>query len=229
MRAAQKRAQSVGLRMNYRRHQHGKWTDWDLVVDGNGYAIAAWSQQLRRELPIVAEGYSGLERGPVARNVASSLVSRWTDWCVGESNNTTISSTKRDDGLFYWPVIDVPKSPHSLEPRLTISDDVLGRWIVGELPIEVAIEELHTAVEGVLRAFPGARKRSNWPQLLVNVESLELLTPSNKELLTEFNCLYRNRLKHRTLALTDSERVKARDDFHKILGVAEKLLGRMPS
>jgi hypothetical protein len=214
--------------MRYRRHQNaGAKTDWDLVVDGNGYVIAAWSQQLHRDLPVVAEGFVGSGEGRIARSVAESLVARWTDWCVGESENTMISSTGNDTGRFFWPVIEVPIPPDPLEPRLAISDDLVGRWIVGNLPEEVAIEELHTSVEGLLRRLLGVGKGPNWPTLLTKARSSGYISETDGGILTSFNTLYRNRLKHQAEALIDDEREAASQTMWMVLGICEGLLQKM--
>ena len=214
--------------MRYRCRPTGRLTDWDLSIDGNGYVIAAWSQQLFRDLPIVAEGYVGDGQGRVARNVAVSLVARWTDWCVGDSEDLTISATGSDKGKFFWPVIDVPLPPHALAPRLVQSDELVGRWIVGDLPEEAAIEELHTSVEGVLRSLLGVGKGPNWPKLLEGAEAGGFISTSERLILDSFNTLHRNRLKHGALALAETERIAAAAAMWNVLAICESLLGSLP-
>ncbi len=224
MLAAQRRARAIGLRMTYRRHVNGATTDWDIAVDGNGYLIAAWSQWLARELPTVAEGYVGLGSRRLARNVAVSLVARWTGWCVGDEERTDIRATGHDRVRWFWPVIDVPEPPSPLAARLAIADAAIARWIVGDLPEELAIEEVHTAVEGLLRSLVGTGK---WPVLLRMAETTGMLTSGEKTSLHNFNVLYRIRLKHNLAALTDSERATARDSLYEVLNVCERLLQRV--
>lgn len=224
MRAAQRRARAIGLRTRYRLHAKGAISDWDITVDGNGYFIAAWSQWLDRDLPIVAEGFSGLGSRTLARNVAVSLVARWTGWCVGDEDRSDIRATGDDRVRWFWPVIDVPELPSPLAPRLVIADNAIARWIVGELPEELAIEEVHTAVEGLLRSLVGKGK---WPVVLGKAENAKMLTSADKALLNHFNVVYRVRLKHNLVALTEVERAAARDSLYEVLDLCERLLDRV--
>lgn len=210
--------------MRYRRSDDGARTSWEVTVDGNGYLIAAWSQWLERDLPVVAEGFVGVGAGSVARNVAVSLVARWTGWCVGEEERTAVSSTGSDRIRWFWPVIDVPDPPSRLADRLAISDGLVARWLVGDLPEEVAIEELHTAVEGLLKSLVGNGK---WPQLLARAEAAGTLSSTDKSTLDVFNVAYRVHLKHQTRALADNERTKANELMHEVLAITERLLGRL--
>jgi len=224
--AAQRRARASGLRMRYRRYPKRQETEWELNVHGNGFVIAAWSQQLERDLPVVAEGYTGAGAGAAARNVATSLVSRWVAWCVGEEEDTTISANGRDAAAWIWPVIEFPPRTDALGPRLQISDSLIARWLVGDLPDEVAIEELHTVVEGLLRQCLALGRGPNWPSLLTRAEGTGLITARERSDLEDFNSLYRNRLKHRAKALSSSERVAVKDALTEVIMSAERLLGR---
>lgn len=223
MRAAQRRARTLGLRMTYRRHPREDQTEWDMIVDGNGYLIAAWSQWLDRDLPVVAEGFVGIGEGRQARNVAVSLVARWTGWCVGDEECTTISSGGSDEVGWFWPVINVPEPSSPLAPRLIISDSLVARWIVGDLPEEIAIEELHTAIEGLFRAVLGGGK-GRWPMLFAKAVAAGHLQTADKTTLHSFNIRYRNRLKHQALALTDAERVHVNALMRDVLGITERLI-----
>lgn len=227
MRAAQRRARSSGLRMHYRCLPSNGRTYWEITVDGSGQIIAAWSQQLRRELPIVAEGFVGNGMGRQARNLANSLVARWTDLCVGQSENARVTSSGSDTGHYFWPVMDVPLPPHPLEPRLSITDDLIGRWIVGDLPSEAAIEELHTSMEGLLRKLPRVPRRATWPAMLKIALDAGFITSKDKTALMSFNTQFRNRLKHRTLALRESHRVAVAERMSEVLDIHENLLGRI--
>jgi hypothetical protein len=228
MLAAQRRARSLGLRMKYRSHPGEGRTDWELSVDGNGYLIAAWSQQLERDLPLVAEGYVGVGEGRQARNAAVSFVARWIAWCVGDEERTVITTTGSDRVRWLWPVMDIPEPPSPLAARLAISDSLVARWLVGDLPEEVAIEELHTSVEGLLRVLLGVGKGPNWPALLTAAESAGVLKPMESATLGTFNVLYRNHLKHQALALSNSDRATAGEVMRQVLQIGERLLARLP-
>jgi hypothetical protein len=186
--------------------------------------IAAWSQQLERELPLVAEGYVGFGEGRQARNATESFVTRWIAWCVGGEERTVISTSGRDRVRWIWPVINIPERPSPLAARLEISDSIVARWLVGDMPEEVAIEELHTSVEGLLRVLLGLGKGNDWPALLVSAESVGLLTGAERATLRKFNTLYRNRLKHQALALSDADRAGATETMREVLAISEHLL-----
>ena len=224
LRAAQRRARSLGLRMKYRCHPGGDVTRWDISIRGNGYVIAAWSQWLKRDLPVVAEGFVGIGDGYQARNAAISLVARWTGWCVGDEENVTVSTNGSDRVGWFWPVLDIPEAPSLLAPRLRISDGLIARWMVGDLPEEVAIEELHTAIEGLLRSVLRVGRGPNWPRLLLSAESAGFLSATASATLGSFNALHRNRLKHQALALTGPEREVVKDLLSEVLVIGERLL-----
>lgn len=226
LRAAQRRAEKVGLRMRFRRTTENSRSKWYMSVDGNGYVIAAWTQQLERELPIVAEGYVGLGQGGQAHNAAVSLVARWIGQCVGDEESAVISASGKDTGRWLWPIIEVPEPPHRLAPRLTISDSLVGRWIVGDMPEEIAIEELHTLVEGLLRTVLSVGRGPNWPSLLEAARE-RYLTSDECQTLAAFNQLRRNQLKHAAEALSDEERRDAKTEMANVLQIAERLLARL--
>jgi hypothetical protein len=228
MLAAQRRARSLGLRMKYRSHPGEGRTEWELSVDGNGYLIAAWSQQLERDLPLVAEGYVGVDQGRQARNAAVSFVARWIACCVGDEERTAISTSGSDRVRWLWPVMDIPEFPSPIAARLAISDSLVARWLVGDIPEEVAIEELHTSAEGLLRVLLGVGKGPNWPTLLTAAEAAGMLSAADSATLGTFNLLYRNRLKHQALALSESERATAAEVMKQVLEIGERLLARLP-
>lgn len=215
----------MDLRMRFR-CRPGSTTEWDITVNGNGYLIAAWSRWMERELPIVAEGYTEAGSGRQSRSVAVSLVARWTDWCIGDNDNcsTAITSTGRDTGHWYWPVIDVPDTSSHLQPRMMITDDLVGRWLAKDVPEEIVIEELHTAVESLLRSVVG---KGRWPSLLAIARTQGAISPTERKTLDQFNTLYRNRLKHRGMALDDKDRQAAAEIMHEVLQTVECLLGRL--
>jgi hypothetical protein len=226
MRAAQRRARALDLRMSFRRRPAGAQTAWSITVDGNGYRIAAWSQQLARDLPIVAEGYTALRPNESARNLATSLVARWTAWCVGEEEYTTVSLDGRDRVRWIWPIIDFPERKQRLNPRLLISDELIGRWMTGDLPEEVAIEEFHTAIEALLRHLQKVGRGPSWPTLLGRAKSRGDLSSADARTLTRFNDLHRNRLKHEGSALTAAERKGVKQVLLDVLVITERLLSR---
>jgi hypothetical protein len=212
--------------MRYRRRPLGDVTAWDVDVDGNGYRIAAWSQQLARDLPRVAEGYSGAGAGRAAQSVATSLVARWIEWCVGDDQATDrVTDNGRDEPRWFWPVIDVPDRDDPMYPRLLLADELIGQWIVHELPAEVVIEELHTAVEALLRRRLNAKRGTKWPVLLRTASARGLISVGDAQRLDRFASAHRNRLKHEAHAIPEAESGIVRALLHDVLAVTEHLLG----
>jgi hypothetical protein len=211
--------------MRYRRRPLGDVTAWDVGVDGNGYRIAAWSQQLARDLPRVAEGYSGAGAGRAARFVATSFVARWTELCLGDDQATDrVTDNGRDAPRWFWPVIDVPDSDDPMYPRLVLADGLIGQWLVHELPAEVVIEELHTAVEALLRRRLSAKRGTKWPMLLRTARARGLISSGDVQRLDRFAIAHRNRLKHEARAIPEAESGTVRDLLYDVLTVTEHLL-----
>ena len=69
-----------------------------------------------------------------------------------------VLTTKSDPVAYRWSVIDVPALEHVLGPRLWVSDEIIARWMTGDMPDELAVEEVHTAAEAVLRHVLAAGK-----------------------------------------------------------------------
>lgn len=83
--------------------------------------IAAWSQQLERELPIVAEGYPDLPRTRSVR-IARSLVARWHDLVVPDDfprkEPYRIRTSSSDDLTHIWTLLSWPEPNHLTERLL---------------------------------------------------------------------------------------------------------------
>jgi hypothetical protein len=58
----------------------------------------------------------------------------------------------------YWTLLDPPHLDHELAARLSLADELLARWLVGELPYETGLEKLQTALEIMLRTVTGSGK-----------------------------------------------------------------------
>jgi hypothetical protein len=89
--------------------------------------------------------------------------------------------------------------------RLAQADWLVGRWIVGELPVETIIEEVHTVAEAVLRSATKSPRGTRWPQLVKNAREMRLLTSDDVAVLTRFSRVHRNRLKHEAGILAKGE------------------------
>ncbi|MEX2323891.1 MAG: hypothetical protein WEA29_09010 [Acidimicrobiia bacterium] len=192
-------------------------------MDGNSFAIAAWSRQLERELPTVARGFDRI-RESTAAAIAESLATRWIGWCVGDETDPRVRTSTRDEGRWIWPIVDYPlDTPNTA--RLIMADDLLARWLVGELPEETVVEELHTIVEALLRHRLSAGRSVRWPELLVRADDAGLLSPTEVKVLEVFNRTWRRELKHMGRVLTTEERKEAKRLLWSVLSIAENALG----
>jgi hypothetical protein len=202
MASAQRRAEATLLDFAYGPKPAGEFTDWEMLVDGHGFRVAAWSHQLERDLPTVAEGYEGLPT-PTAVGFAKALVGRWFDDCIGTSlrmEDDDSAPVVNDDGRneWWWPILatEFDALPVESKRRLQQADDLVGRWIVGELPVETIIEEVHTIAEAVLRSATGLGRGSNWPSLVKEALAQRMITADDGRIFLRFSTVYRNRLKH---------------------------------
>jgi len=225
--AGRRWAKELNLEMHFRsRARPGGNREWEIWVDGNSFGIAAWSRRLERDLPTVAQGFIGIERGQ-AEGIAESLATRWIGWCVGNDDawDTRIRTSVRDPGRWIWPVLDYPlDTPHT--DRLVLADDVLARWLVGGISDEIVVEELHTIVEAMLRHRLGAGQSVLWPRLLERACTARLLDDEELETLRAFNSGLRRKVKHAAATLSDFEREEAESTLWKVITIAERRLGR---
>ena len=96
---------------------------------------------------------------PIGRSESRARSSpRFIEWCVtgrlGEVGNKAVL-TRDDEARVFWPLLDPPDLGHELAARLTVADELLARWMVGDLPDETGVEEMQTAIEIVLRGLLG--------------------------------------------------------------------------
>ena len=97
----------------------------------------------------------------------------------------------------------------------------------GEVATEVAIEELHTGAEGILRTLVGPR--GNWPTLLKRADRAGLLTPGAVAKFGRFNAERRNRLKHQCEVIPAADMDAVRDLMDDVMAMIEHLgEGRFP-
>ena len=215
LRAAQRRGRSLGLRVRYRKVAACDLeTTWLLAVDGRGWLISAWANQIERELPVVAEGYTGEGAGARAVEVAKGFIGRWIDWCVGDEAGGR-------PGRFFWPNLNLPD--HAAEPRFRVCDQVVGGWMVGVVPHEVAIEEIHSGAELALRHVLRAGKSVSWARLIdravgaeeVSDEALASLRALNDE---------RRVVKHRGGVIADGPEADVRAVIERAIEALDGLL-----
>lgn len=230
--AAQRRGRALELRVRFARSSADEaWSRWALDVDGRSHLVAAWAAQIERELPVVAEGYTGPGHGRVARRVARSFVARFIEWCVGSGDSEPrerVILSRDDDASVYWPFIRPPDLADDLARRLAVADGLLARWMVGDLPPEVAIDEAHTAVEIVLRRALESGRGTSFPQLLNRAAA------PPRRLITDQECGWLSRLndrrrfiKHHGGVIPEGEEDAVRQELLVSLDALDQIEGRL--
>ena len=214
--------------MHYRRRDVGPSNSrWEVWVDGNGWLIAAWSQQLERDLPVVAEGFRGEIPQHQGILIARSLVARWHDMSVPDDYRRRdpgrIRTTATDEGTHVWTLLDWPE-PNDLAARLFISDDLVARWLVFDLPEEPVIEEIHTMCERVLRLVTRSGQRVSFATMVDRAVEAGFLRASAADHLRELNTM-RREFRHRgRMFASDDERAAVRDEVFAAFYVLDTLL-----
>jgi hypothetical protein len=231
LRAAQRRGRALDLTVRYRRlpGRSAGWTSWDLTVDGGSVRIAAWTRQLERELPVVAEGFTGAGAGRSAVRIARSFVARFVEWCVGEKLGKVgdrVVLTRDDEARVFWPLLDPPDLGHDLAARLTLADELLARWMVGDLPDETGVEEMQTAIEIVLRRVLNAGQRVPFPQLVDRAVKHAIIDHDDRRVLVDLNNR-RVEIKHHGGVIPPESEDDARSVLYGAAGVLDRIEGRL--
>lgn len=230
--SARSRAKALSLRLEFQRRGapsgHGPaCTRWSIGVDGNGYRIAAWVRQLEREWPIVAEGYVSQPTRD-AQRVATSLLARWVDQLIGDGAATTtvpIVDPRVDDPVSWlWPVFDFPEGL-VITPRLALADEVFAQHITGSIGPELVVEEVHTALEAILRHVTNA-DRDRWTRLLAKATDQGLLTAPERDVVKRFNDRIRVGLKHDALTVPKDEQSELLATVAEVVQIAELVVER---
>ena len=236
LRAAQRRGRALDLEVRFRKRSSPSpgWTSWELTADGHSVHVAAWARQIERELPVVAEGYTGAGSGRAAVRLAGSLVARFIEFCVGgmlEAVPDRVVLHRQDDARVFWPLLDPPDLGHDLAARLTLADELIARWLVGDLPDETGIEEIHTAIEIVLRRVLDAGERVPFPDLIRTAAERELITQEDHDVLVDLN-KRRVQIKHHGGVIppdAETETASTLNASMRVLDRIERCLNRGPS
>ncbi|MDQ3573392.1 MAG: hypothetical protein M3404_00460 [Actinomycetota bacterium] len=163
----------------------------------------------------MAEGFTGPGRGRVAMRIARSLVARFVEWCVGPDEREPrerVVLSRNDEASVWWPFLDPPDLPHGLARRLALADDLLARWLVGDLPAEVAVDEAQTALEIVLRDLLQAGRSSKFPQLVERGLARQLVSSQERNQMVALND-HRRSIKHHGGVIADDDREAVREDL----------------
>jgi hypothetical protein len=136
--------------------------------------------------------------------------------------------SRDDDGQYFWPLLNPPDRGHELSNRLTLADDLLARWIVGDLPDETGVEETQTAIEITLRQLLTAGSSVNFPTLLGRSVEAGLIANEDREVLATLN-RSRVNVKHHAGVIPRDEAEATTSLLHGALGVLDRLENRIES
>jgi hypothetical protein len=169
IRAAKRRARSLGVELRWR---HVGPRHLRVLVDGNSRRTDLLGYRLERDLPLVAEGCSGIvgpsERARLGRGLADLFLRGRHVENEGVMALHGVAETR-----YYYPPyeLDCPAFPE-LHARLRITEEVIVAWNFREVAPEVILEELHTACELLLEEAVNRRsKRLSFAELVAQADA----------------------------------------------------------
>jgi hypothetical protein len=181
-------------------------------------------------LPIVAEGFTGPGSGRRAVRLARSFVARFIEWCVGDDVLGEVKDrvvlSRDDEAAVFWPLLNPPEQEDELAARLTLSDELLARWLVGDLPDETGVEEMQTAIEIVLRRVLAGGRRVSFPELADRAVDAALIDEEDRRVLLDLNAR-RVGIKHHGGVIAKEALNDARLELHHSAWVLERLQSRL--
>ncbi|QYG91773.1 hypothetical protein HC251_04515 [Iamia sp. SCSIO 61187] len=102
-------------------------------------------------------------------------------------------------------------------------DEIVNGWLVDNVPHEIAIEEIHSGSEIVLRHVLGAGQSVNWATLMERAESRQVVGPEDLAALRALN-VERRTVKHRGGAIDEARDGEIRKIILAAIGVLDGLL-----
>ncbi len=176
IRAAKTRAHQLGCRWRTARlrNQSGR----RCIVDGQTRRLDLLGRALELDMPAVCEGVDGRLAPSRARKLGIGFANLYLvgrDVNLGERPQVL---KPKSDATLYFPLYEVSSDRASggLVARLRVTEDVITDYGLGRFPDAVLLEELHTALEQVLReALPEAPRGAKWPDLLARAQSRQLI------------------------------------------------------
>ncbi|MDN5796942.1 MAG: hypothetical protein L0H79_14450 [Intrasporangium sp.] len=217
------------------------------MVDGQTRRLDLLGRVLELDLPLVCQGVDGSLAPARAFALGMGIAELFLvgrDTTRGEGRQML---RPRKETSLYYPVYELAgdgAGMSMLEARLRISENVLADYALGRVDDSVALEELHTAIEKVMRALVPKSERFGWPELREQCHSLGLLPePKMYALLTPDWGLsdvhahapdevlatlarHRNRAKHEPQSAADGW---LRTHWECVASIIETLAGRLGS
>jgi len=161
------------------------------VINGQTRRLDLLGHVLEKDLPIVCEGVASTL--PPRR--AAALGRGFAEvFLVGRDVNRGIETQalrEVADTSLYYPVYELTSvsiQSSVLQNRLQITEGVVSDYGLGRVTSVVVLEELHTAVEQVLRyLLPRLQERANWPRLVASAEEAGYLSTDTTQYLSQLD------------------------------------------
>jgi hypothetical protein len=154
LRAAQRRARAVDVQLTYA--AEGK-SCFVVVIDGSLIDIEPLALRLSLELPSVAEGFSSSFRLRRRRRLAVRLTQEITA-ALGGFLGFLLEAVTKMGGIPHSLTFDAGNRSH-IQGRLNVLTRVISLYLSGGIDPETTVEELHTAVETVLKEGLGVESK----------------------------------------------------------------------
>ena len=122
----------------------------------------------------------------------------------------------------FWPLLDPPDFGHDLAARLTLADELIARWLVGDLPDETGIEEIHTAIEITLRRVLDAGNTVRFPALIDRAVQRGLITQVDGKVLVDLN-KRRVQIKHHGGVIPPEAETESASTLHASVWVLDRI------
>jgi hypothetical protein len=154
LRAAQRRARAVDVQLTYA--SDGK-SCFLVVIDGSLIDIEPLVLRLSLDLPSIAEGFSSSFRLRRRRRVAVRLIQE-LNTALSEFFGFLLEITTRMGGVPHSLTFDAGSRSH-IQGRLNVLTRAISLYLSGGIDPETMLEELHTAVETLLKEALGAEAK----------------------------------------------------------------------
>ena len=161
------------------------------LINGQTRRLDLLGHVLEKDLPIVCEGVASAlpprRAAALGRGFAEAfLVGR----DMNRGNETQALREVADTSLYY-PVYELTSDnikSSVLQNRLQITEGVVSDYGLGRVTPMVVLEELHTAVEQILRyLLPYLKEGANWPKLVDSAEEAGYLSTDTRHYLSQLD------------------------------------------
>ncbi|GAA1818297.1 hypothetical protein HC028_17220 [Planosporangium flavigriseum] len=151
-----------------------------VVLDGNTFQLDIFLERLRRDLPAIAEAVPAGRSPAWRRKFANGLVDILTKYRCSYYDRYDADYVPRLRAVTrssVWPVhsLWMGEQHQDLWARLVVTEEIISGWLLDEIPPEVVVEELHTAIELMLTRWCGKIRAPAFSDLVDKAEDAAIL------------------------------------------------------